>query len=77
MYESQHGIWPNNLQELGLSDIDFSEYVYLKPSGQIDDSTIILYQDYSTWSEGINVGLGNFQVKFIQDEMEFKSMLEQ
>ncbi|MBN1974053.1 MAG: hypothetical protein JW787_10475 [Sedimentisphaerales bacterium] len=76
-YESKHGTWPNNLQELGLSDIDVRKYVYLKPSGQIDDSTIVLYQYYEMWADGINVGFGNFQVKFIQDGMEFKKMLEQ
>ncbi|MBN2589644.1 MAG: outer membrane lipoprotein carrier protein LolA [Sedimentisphaerales bacterium] len=77
MYESQHGTWPNSLQDLGLSGIDDSGYIYLKPLGQIDDSTIVLYQVYSTWAEGINVGFGNFQVKFIQDEVEFKRMLKQ
>ena len=77
MYESQHGTWPNSLQELGLSGIDVSKYVYLKPSGQTDDSTIVLYQYYETWAEGTNAGFGNFQVKFIQDEVEFKRMLKQ
>jgi outer membrane lipoprotein-sorting protein len=76
-YETKHGAWPNNLQELGLSGIDVSKYVYLKPSGQIDDSTIVLYQYYEVWTEGINAGFGNFQVKFIQDEVKFKSMLKQ
>ena len=76
-YESKHGAWPNSLQELDLPDIDFSRYVYLKPSGQIDDSTIVLYPYYETWSEGINAGFGNFQVQFVQDEDLFKDMLRQ
>ena len=77
MYESQHGTWPKNLQELSLPGIDVSAYVYLRPSGQINDSTVVLYQNYRVWADWINVGFGNFQVKYIQDEVEFKKMLEQ
>lgn len=76
IYDNQHGQWPDSLQELGLPDIDVSRYIYLKPDAQPDDSTIVLYEAYERWENGINVGFGNYRVQFIEDETEFQKLLE-
>ena len=76
IYDNQHEQWPDNLQELALSDIDVNKYIYLKPSGRFKDRIIVLYDVYDTWKSGINVGFNDYRVEFIEDESEFKKLLE-
>jgi outer membrane lipoprotein-sorting protein len=76
IYDNQHGQWPDSLQELGLPDIDVGRYIYLKPHTQPDGSTIVMYEAYTRWENGINVGFGNYRFQYIEDEVEFKNLLE-
>jgi len=77
-YVSKHnGQWPESLQKLDLPDIDVSRYIYLKPDVKPDESTIVLYEDYVKWENGINVGLSDYRVQFIKDETEFQKLLKQ
>lgn len=76
IYDNQHGQWPDSLQELGLPDIDVNRYIYLKPYTQPDESTIVMYEEYKRWGSGINVGFGNYRVQLIENEAEFKKLLE-
>jgi len=82
-----HGQWPDgtsDLQSYGVNpetwinprrQIGEVGFAYVKPSGPVSDSTVVLYEVYDTWPDGINVGLANFQVQFIQSEAEFKEAL--
>lgn len=87
-YVDEHdGQWPNNLQQLSNYGLDkdvfinpkYPErevgYVYLKPSAPPSDSRIVLYEIHDEWNNGINVGLANYQVQFIEKESEFKKSL--
>ncbi|MHC4226310.1 MAG: hypothetical protein ACYSWW_16110 [Planctomycetota bacterium] len=76
IYDNQHGQWPDSIQELALPDIDVDRYVYLKPSGQSEGRTIVLYDIYDAWEDGINVGFINYRVELMEDESEFKELLE-
>ena len=76
IYDNQHEQWPDSLQELALPDIDVNKYIYLKPSGQAEGRIIVLYDVYDAWEGGINVGFNNYRVEFIEDESEFKKLLE-
>ena len=86
-YVNDHnGQWPDSLTDLtgygigpealvnprSAGDMGF---VYLKPSRQVSESTVVLYEVYDTWLDGINVGFANFQVQFIDSEAEFKETL--
>lgn len=86
--KDHHGQWPDNLDELQRYGITSDSrvnpqrigkigYVYIKPSPPVTDSTLVLHETYDQWSEGINIGTGIFQVRFIRDEREFKNMLNQ
>ncbi len=76
IYDNQHGQWPDSLQELDLSDVDVNRYIYLKPSGQSEGRMIVLYDVYDAWEGGTNVGFDNYRVEFMEDESEFKKLLE-
>jgi len=77
IYDNQHGQWPDNLQELDLSDVDVSRYIYLKPSGQSEGRMIVLYDVSGGWETGINVGFNDYRVEFMEDESKFKELLEE
>ncbi len=76
------GQWPGKLEELLAYDLPpdaiekpIKTCIYLKPSGPVTETTIILYEAYDQWQEGINVGYANGQVYFLKDESEFKKLL--
>lgn len=86
--EEHNGQWPDSLQELSNYGIDAETltnprqpgrnngYVYLKPAAPPSESIIILYEAYDTWGNGINVGLANYQLQYINDESDFKKRSE-
>jgi len=76
IHNNQHGQWPDSLQQLDLSDVDVNRYIYLKPSGQSEGRMIVLYDISDAWEAGINVGFNDYRVEFMEDESEFKELLE-
>lgn len=57
-------------------------YVYLKLADKLSDvkepsSAVMLYENHSTWDDGINVAFADNHVEWITDEKQFKSMLTQ
>ena len=53
-------------------------FVYVKPQGQGQPNaqTVVIYEAYDKWGEGINVGYGDGRVEFVADEAEFIKQLE-
>jgi len=57
-------------------------YVYLKPAGLAEKwggqaaQTVLMYEAYEEWGEGINVGFADGHVEFIADEERFKRHLK-
>ena len=77
IYDNQQGQWPDSLQELDLPSIDDSSYIYLKPSAQQQRGRrIVLHDAYDVWEGGINVGFTDYRVEFIEEEAEFRQLLE-
>lgn len=52
-------------------------YVYIRPSSpkDINHKTIVVYEVYEEWGEGIAVGYGDGHVEFQKNEAEFKKAL--
>lgn len=77
IYDNQHSQWPDSLEDLDLSGINESRYIYLKPSTRQRTRRIVLYDVYDEWKGGINVGFTDFRVEFIEEEAVFIQLLEQ
>jgi len=87
-YVQQHnGQWPEDLSELhayGIGPETFSNprrvgkvgYCYIKPSGPVSETTVVLHEGYDEWSDGINVGYANFHVQFVKEEASFRASYE-
>jgi len=87
-YVQQHnGQWPEDLSELhayGIGPETFSNprrigkvgYCYIKPSGTVSETTVVLHEGYDEWLDGINVGYADFHVQFVKDEASFKASYE-
>lgn len=51
-------------------------YVYIRPQGQYPNAeSVVIYEHYEQWGEGINVGFGDGHVEFMKDEAEFLKRL--
>lgn len=84
-YASQNGQWPVSLEELaGLVKPEALsggvrpdlEYIYIQPSQKYPAAeSVVLYEAYDPWGEGINVGFGDGRVLFVRDEAEFLKQL--
>jgi outer membrane lipoprotein-sorting protein len=80
IYDNEHGQWPDSLEELVLSGIDVSKYIYLKPPAGQKRSIIprlVLYDAYEVWQSGVNVGFTNGRVEFISSESDFQKLLKE
>ena len=80
------GQWPDSLEVLVEQDYLAAKslvnpnrpelkvgYVYIKPTkpfGKLPDQTMVIYEVYEEWGEGIQTSAG-----FIKDEAEFKKLL--
>jgi len=77
IYANQHDDqWPESLDELELEGIDVGQYVYHKPTVPGDGRQVVLYDAYDQWQGGISVGFANCRVQLINNESDFKQMLE-
>ncbi|MHC4648314.1 MAG: LolA family protein [Planctomycetota bacterium] len=89
-YAGEHnGQWPDTLKELakyGVEEETFVNprqperkvgYIYLKPPPSASQDTIVLYEAYDEWNEGINVGYASTRVQFVRDKSEFENQLKE
>ena len=87
-YSQEHnGQWPqdyyNDLRAYGIDPETFTnpqrggKLGYIFPQiKSISDATVVIYEEYDAWPEGgIQVGFGNFQVRLITEEDDFKALL--
>jgi outer membrane lipoprotein-sorting protein len=84
-YVQEHGgQWPDQLQDLALSGDALvnpsrpdraAGYVYRKPSTTTSPQQVVLYEAYSSWGDGINVGCADGHVEFLKDESALKQRL--
>lgn len=72
-----------NVQQLWIDPLRPEEkkpYVYLKLAGKLSEvkeaqSAVMIYENHSTWDDGINVAFADGHVEWFSDEKQFKSML--
>ena len=80
--------WPEQLQD--LEDIEPQTfvnpadpgnpngYIYIRPqSDSLNAQTVVIYEAYHDWNEGINVGFADGRVLFIKNQTEFLELLNQ
>lgn len=75
----------DNLKELYIDPLRPDEkkpYVYLKLADKLSDvkdaqSAVMIYENHTTWDDGINVAFADGHVEWISEEKQFKSMLEE
>jgi len=85
--ESHNGAWPDTIEALAgdqkwlLLDPRSPErrvgFVYVKPKAQPGAQTVVIYEAYDNWGEGINVGFGDGHVEWVKDEAKFRKQLEE
>lgn len=75
----------DNLKELYIDPLRPDQkkpYVYLKLADRLSDvkdahSAVMIYENHTTWDDGINVAFADGHVEWVSDEKQFKSMLKE
>lgn len=88
--KDNNGKWPedfNALSKYGFNIQQVTEkgfvkdkirYVYLKPSpsdNSIPEQTVVLYEEYNDFADGINVGFADGHIRFVDNEGMFLGIL--
>lgn len=75
----------NNVKQLWIDPLRPNEkkpYVYLKLADKMSNvkdaqSAVMIYENHTTWDDGINVAFADGHAEWVADEKQFKSMLEE
>jgi prepilin-type processing-associated H-X9-DG protein len=74
-----NGQWPATLEAIaGQDGIKTEGHIYILPNNTIPlQKNITIYESFTDWGDGINVGFADGHVKFIKDQAEFQKLLAQ